>query len=80
VDSYAVTVAPWYGQNFKGRQVKHILAIDLEQMMRVVWASLLRYDSETDIPVNAAWIVLCIVSGLCLWLLARRIRAFEVIK
>jgi uncharacterized protein (DUF362 family) len=26
VDSYAVTVAPWYGQNFKGRQVKHLLA------------------------------------------------------
>jgi uncharacterized protein (DUF362 family) len=25
VDSYAVTVAPWYGQNFKGRQVKHLL-------------------------------------------------------
>jgi uncharacterized protein (DUF362 family) len=40
VDSYAVTVSPWYGQNFKGRQVKHILAahqrglgkIDPEQM------------------------------------------------
>jgi uncharacterized protein (DUF362 family) len=26
VDSYAVTVTPWYGQNFKGRQVKHLLA------------------------------------------------------
>lgn len=26
VDSYGVSVAPWYGQNFKGRQVKHILA------------------------------------------------------
>jgi uncharacterized protein (DUF362 family) len=26
VDSYAVTIAPWYGQNFKGRQVKHLLA------------------------------------------------------
>jgi len=25
VDSYAVTVAPWYGQNFKGQQVKHLL-------------------------------------------------------
>jgi uncharacterized protein (DUF362 family) len=25
VDSYAVTVTPWYGQNFKGRQVKHLL-------------------------------------------------------
>ncbi len=26
VDSYGVTVAPWYGQNFKGRQVEHLLA------------------------------------------------------
>ncbi|HSR10138.1 MAG TPA: DUF362 domain-containing protein [Thermodesulfobacteriota bacterium] len=40
VDSYAVGLTPWYGQNFKGRQVKHILAasqrglgkIDVDQM------------------------------------------------
>jgi uncharacterized protein (DUF362 family) len=25
VDSYGVTVAPWYGRNFKGRQVEHLL-------------------------------------------------------
>lgn len=25
VDSFGVTVAPWYGQNFKGRQVEHLL-------------------------------------------------------
>lgn len=25
VDSYAVSIAPWYGQNFQGRQVKHLL-------------------------------------------------------
>lgn len=25
VDSYGVTVVPWYGQNFKGRQVEHLL-------------------------------------------------------
>ncbi len=25
VDSYAVSVTPWYGQNFQGRQVKHLL-------------------------------------------------------
>ncbi len=25
VDSYGVTIAPWYGQNFKGRQVEHLL-------------------------------------------------------
>ncbi|MFI5338481.1 MAG: DUF362 domain-containing protein [Candidatus Methylomirabilales bacterium] len=40
VDSYGVTVAPWYGQQFKGRQVEHLLVahqrglgkIDLEQL------------------------------------------------
>jgi uncharacterized protein (DUF362 family) len=40
VDSYGVTVAPWYGQRFKGRQVEHLLIahqrgvgrIDLEQL------------------------------------------------
>ena len=25
VDSYGVGIVPWYGQNFKGRQVEHIL-------------------------------------------------------
>jgi uncharacterized protein (DUF362 family) len=25
VDSYGVTIVPWYGQNFKGRQVEHLL-------------------------------------------------------
>ena len=40
VDSYGVTVAPWYGQQFKGRQVEHLLMaserglgrIDIEQV------------------------------------------------
>jgi uncharacterized protein (DUF362 family) len=40
VDAYGVTVAPWYGQQFKGRQVEHLLTahqrglgkIDLDQM------------------------------------------------
>ena len=40
VDSYGVTVAPWYGQQFKGRQVEHLLmasqrglgTIDVEQV------------------------------------------------
>jgi len=40
VDSYGVTVVPWYGQEFKGRQVEHLLVahqrgvgrIDLEQL------------------------------------------------
>ena len=40
VDAYGVTVVPWYGQNFKGRQVEHLLVthqrglgkIDLDQL------------------------------------------------
>jgi uncharacterized protein (DUF362 family) len=40
VDSYGVGVVPWYGQNFKGRQVEHLLVahqrglgkIDIEQL------------------------------------------------
>jgi uncharacterized protein (DUF362 family) len=40
VDSYGVSVAPWYGQNFKGRQVEHLLIahqrglgkIDIDQL------------------------------------------------
>ena len=40
VDSYGVTIAPWYGQNFKGRQVEHLLIahqrglgkIDIDQL------------------------------------------------
>jgi uncharacterized protein (DUF362 family) len=40
VDSYGVSVVPWYGQNFKGRQVEHLLVahqmglgkIDIDQL------------------------------------------------
>jgi uncharacterized protein (DUF362 family) len=40
VDSFGVTVAPWYGQNFKGRQVEHLFVayqrglgkIDMDQL------------------------------------------------
>ncbi len=40
VDSYGVSIVPWYGQNFKGRQVEHLLAshqrglgkIDVDQL------------------------------------------------
>jgi uncharacterized protein (DUF362 family) len=40
VDSYGVSVVPWYGQNFKGRQVEHLLAayqkglgkVDIDQL------------------------------------------------
>jgi hypothetical protein len=40
VDSYGVSIVPWYGQNFKGRQVEHLFVahqrglgkIDIDQL------------------------------------------------
>ncbi len=54
--------------------------IDLTQVIHTIWADLMRYDSGTDMPLNHAWLVLAATCLLCLWLLAKRIRAFEVVK
>jgi uncharacterized protein (DUF362 family) len=35
VDSYGVTVAPWYGQQFKGAQVEHLLAASQRGLGRI---------------------------------------------
>src|SRR5271168_4738329 len=45
--------------------------IDIAQMMATAWAQLLRYDSGNGISATQAWMVLGIVSVLCLWLLSR---------
>jgi ABC-2 type transport system permease protein len=54
--------------------------IDLTQVAHTVWADLLRFDSGTDMSVRDAWIVLIVTCVLCAILLARRVRAFEVVK
>lgn len=53
---------------------------DLTRVTQTIWADLLRYDNGSNMTVSSAWIALCIVTALCLWLLNRRIRSFEVIK
>jgi ABC-2 type transport system permease protein len=54
--------------------------INLNEVIRTIWANLLRYDNGTEMSVTSAWLVLIAVSAICLWLLNRRIRTFEVIK
>src|SRR3984957_19085652 len=54
--------------------------IDIAQMMATAWGQLLRYDTGNGITATQAWMVLGIVSAICLWLLSRRVRAFEVVK
>jgi len=54
--------------------------IDLSQVVHTIWSDLFRYDTGTDMSVGNAWVVLGVVCAVSVWLLARRIRPFEVIK
>jgi ABC-2 type transport system permease protein len=54
--------------------------INLADMMRVVWSSLFGVRFWANVPVVAAWASLLAACGVCLLLLARKIRAYEVIK
>ena len=54
--------------------------IDLMAVMHTIWADLLRYDNGGELSVASAWIAIGIVTALCVWILNRRIRSFEVVK
>ena len=54
--------------------------INLMEVVRTIWSDLFRSSSRADLSVTEAWMVLGVTCALCLWLLAKRIRAFEVVK
>jgi ABC-2 type transport system permease protein len=54
--------------------------IDIAQMMATAWGQLFRYDSGNGISALQAWTVLAVVSAISLWLLSKKVRAFEVVK
>jgi ABC-2 type transport system permease protein len=54
--------------------------INLADMMRVVWSSLFGVKFWANVPVGAAWISLLAACGACILLLARKVRAYEVVK
>ena len=55
--------------------------IDLTQVIHTIWADLFRHSLVvTDLSVEEAWSTLGVSCALCLWLLAKRVRAFEVVK
>jgi ABC-2 type transport system permease protein len=53
---------------------------DIVYLMGTVWNALFQVDAEHAIPVAQAWIALLIYCGICLWLLMRKVRAYEVIR
>ena len=49
-------------------------------LMGKVWTSLFRMENEGAISSGEAWIALLVYCGICLALLVRKVRAYEVIK
>jgi ABC-2 type transport system permease protein len=54
--------------------------INLSDMIRVAWAQLFGIDSPVEIPAWAAWASLLVFCSFCLWLLYRKVRAYEVVR
>lgn len=54
--------------------------IDLAQVNFIVWSKLFRYDVGSGIAIGDAWMALGAACAICLWLLFKKVRAFEVVK
>ena len=49
-------------------------------LTRTVWAGLFNVNSPTHVPVALAWTDLVLLIGLCLWLLSRKVKAYQVVR
>src|SRR5258708_1904092 len=49
-------------------------------LMTTVWNALFQVDSRHAIPVGEAWVALLVYCAICLGLLMRKVRAYEVIR
>jgi ABC-2 type transport system permease protein len=54
--------------------------ISLNQVIYTIWGELFRYDWGAQLTLTQAMAVLTVVSAICLWLVARRIRPLDVVK
>jgi ABC-2 type transport system permease protein len=54
--------------------------IDIVYLMATVWTYLFRIDGGRSMSSAEAWIALLIYCGVCLALLVRKVRAYEVVK
>jgi ABC-2 type transport system permease protein len=61
-------------------RTKYGLLLNLTQVIATVWRKLFRLRADTGIDLFNAWIALGVASAICLWLLTRKVRAFEVVK
>lgn len=53
---------------------------DLRYLVATVWTTLFLVDNDRGISAGQAWIAILIYCLFCLWLLMRKVRAYEVIR
>ena len=53
---------------------------NLPYLMTTVWNGLFLVDTEHAIPVAQAWVALLVYCAICLGLLMRKVRAYEVVR
>ncbi len=61
-------------------RTKYGTLLNLTDVMFIVWSKLFKVPSDSGISTEAAWICIGVVCAICLWMLVRRVRAFEVVK
>jgi ABC-2 type transport system permease protein len=54
--------------------------INIVYLMGVVWTSLFRVENEASMSSAEAWIALLVYCAVCLALLVRKVKAYEVVK
>lgn len=54
--------------------------LNLIVVMQRIWIGLLGFQPTGPLPLAAAWIAFAAFLGLCIWLLSRKIRAYEVVS
>lgn len=75
----------FFGAGF-GQAINAVLRTDsgyffnLGYLMATVWNALFRMDRMQVISISQAWAALLFYCGVCLWLLLRKVRAYEVIR
>ena len=54
--------------------------VNIRRLIWIVWNSAFGLEPVQGPPAWVAWLALISIIGLCLWMLNRKIRAYEVVK
>ena len=54
--------------------------LDLRQVISIVFSQMFRDPMPPTVPASDAWTALAVTCAICLWLLSKRVKPFEVVK